>query len=223
MNCRYRRMSGFTLIELLIAMLLASLLALLTYSGLHLGVQSWSISERRLQQLEEHYLTQNLLRRLLESPLQRILRDEEGVLQMAFAGTEQELLFVGSLGPVDPSTALSWIQLSQRRVSEQHPETWQLLLRYLPFDERTTIEWQLLNEQLADTGREELLLDNLEQPLRFDYLEQFRDREAAWQPQWQAREMLPALIRVSSADQAEPVIYLSAAPRELAYGIKVLD
>lgn len=218
-----RGLAGFTLIELLIAMLLASLLAVLTYTGLQLGLQGWAVSERRLSELEDRYLGQTLLRRLLESPLQRLLRDEEGTLQMGFYGTEQDLVFVASLPQIEHSADLYWVQLAQVELEDQEPPTWQLVLRYLPFDRYLSVDWPLLQEQLADSGREEVLRDGLAGPLRFAYYGELPGAAAAWHMQWQAQEHLPSLVKVDVSEESDDAIRLSVAPREMAYGVKQLE
>lgn len=215
--------AGFTLIELLIAMLLASLLALLTYTGLQLGLQGWTVSERRLNELEERYLGQTLLRRLLESPLQRLLRDEEGALQMGFYGTEEDLVFVASLPQIERSADLYWVQLAQVELDEQDPPTWQLVLRYLPFDSYLSVDWPRLEEQLAESGHQEVLRDGLAGPLRFTYYGELPGAEAAWHLQWQAQERLPSLVKVDASEESDGAIRLSVAPREMAYGVKQLE
>lgn len=219
---RQARARGFTLLELLIAMVLASLLAVLTYAGLQLGLRSWEVSDRRLQALESQYLTQALLRRLLESPLQRALRDPEGVLQMGYWGQPDGVIFIARLPQIDRSQQLYWVQLAQPEVEGSlNPRTWQLVFRYLPFDAFGSVDWQLLSEQLRTAGRQEVLIDELAEPLQFEYLEQLSGREANWQPEWQQHEQLPALSRISSKEERD--LQLTVGPRELAYGIKTVE
>jgi len=219
---RQARACGFTLLELLIAMVLASLLAILTYAGLQLGLRGWEVSDRRLQALESQYLTQALLRRLLESPLQRALRDPDGVLQMGYWGQPDGVIFIARLPQIDRSPQLYWVQLAQPEVEGgPNPRSWQLVFRYLPFDAFGSVDWQLLSEQLRTAGRQEILIGELAEPLQFEYLEQLSGREANWQPEWHQQEQLPALSRISS--QQEGHLQLTVGPRELAYGIKVVE
>lgn len=219
---RLARACGFTLLELLIAMVLASLLAVLTFAGLQLGLRSWEVSDRRLQALEGQYLTQALLRRLLESPLQKALRDPEGVLQMGYWGQPDGVIFVARLPQIDRSQQLYWVQLTQPQVEDsQNPRTWQLVFRYLPFDAYGSVDWTLLSEQLGTTGQQEILIGELAEPLQFEYLEQDSGREAIWQPEWQQHEQLPALMRIRSKQESD--LQLTVGPRELAYGIKTVE
>lgn len=219
---RQARAGGFTLLELLIAMVLASLLAILTYTGLQLGLHSWEASDRRQQESESQYLTQALLRRLLESILQVVLRDSEGVLQMAYRGQSDGVIFVARLPQIDSSQQQYWVQLAQAEVTDDSGQpTWQLVLRYLPFDSYETLEWPLLSERVSALGRQQIVIDHLAEPLQFEYLEQRSGGEAIWQPEWQQQEQLPALLRISSKQDGG--LHLTVGPRELAYGIKTVD
>jgi len=218
----YARRRAFTLLELLIAMVLASLLAVLTYAGLQLGLRSWEVSERRQQALESRYLTQALLRRLLESPQQVLVRDLEGELQMAYRGQPDGVIFIARLPQVDNSPQRYWLQLTQSQVEEgPPPRSWQLLLRYLPYDGYGNVDWQLLGASLDLDAQQEILLDDLTEPLQFAYLEQRAGREPDWQPLWQQHEQLPALLRISSPREDE--LQLIVGPRELAYAIKTVE
>lgn len=219
---RRARVRGFTLLELLIAIVLASLLAVLTYSGLQLGLRSWEVSDRRQQALESHYLTQTLLRRVLESPLQVVLRDEEGVLQMGYWGQPDGVIFIARIPQIDSSQQRYWVQLTQPEVADgQAQSTWQLVLRYLPFDSFESLDWPLLSERISMLGQQEIVIDELAEPLQFEYLEQLTGREPVWQTEWQQHEQLPALLRISSRQESD--LHLTVGPRELAYGIKTVE
>lgn len=218
----YAHRRAFTLLELLIAMVLASLLAVLTYAGLQLGLRSWEVSERRQQALESRYLTQALLRRLLESPQQVLVRDLEGELQMAYRGQPDGVIFIARLPQIDNSPQRYWLQLTQSQVEEgPPPRSWQLLLRYLPYDGYGNVDWQLLGASLDLDAQQEILLDDLVEPLQFAYLEQRSWRGPDWQPQWQQHEQLPALLRISSPREGK--LQLIVGPRELAYAIKTVE
>lgn len=213
---------GFTLLELLIAIVLASLLAVLTYSGLQLGLRSWEVSDRRQQTLESHYLSQALLRRVLESPLQVVLRDEDGVLQMGYWGQPDSVIFIARIPQIDSSQQRYWVQLTQLETADgQGESTWQLVLRYLPFDSFESLDWPLLSERINLLGQQQIVLDELAEPLQFEYLEQLTGREPIWQTEWQQQEQLPALLRISAKQESD--LHLTVGPRELAYGIKLVE
>jgi len=215
------RSAGFTLLELLLAIGLSLLLSLLAYGGLQLGIRSWEAVDRQLQQGEQRYLSQRLLRRLLESPQLQRVRGVDGQLQLAFQGRADGLIFCALLPGQGELGERYWLQLVQQP-SELGPGVtqWQLLLRYLPFQENALLDWPLLEESLSLDGKSELLLEGLEQPLRFAYLERPRDGEARWLDEWlEQAEMPPLLSLHSDAAAAAPGLALTVAPRENRHAI----
>ena len=211
---------GFTLVELLVAMMLASLVAMLAYGGLHVALRSWNSVELRQQEMERSYLTQSLLRRLLESPQNVSVRDDEGVLQMAFYGDEQQVMFVAFLPALDDSEQLYWVQLLQDRQITAKGLTWQLELRYMPFVEMEELNWSLLMEALASDGESKVLVEGLPRAWRFAYLERRSDGELDWHNQWQQQESMPVLLRLTPPPRGKSgVAELLVAPRDMAYAI----
>ncbi|MGQ7960124.1 prepilin-type N-terminal cleavage/methylation domain-containing protein [Pseudomonas sp. SP16.1] len=211
---------GFTLVELLVALTLASLVAMLAYGGLHVALRSWSGTELRQQEMERSYLTQSLLRRLLESPQDFSVRDDEGVQQVAFFGDEQQVVFVAHLPALDDSKQLYWVQLLQDKQITPKGLAWQLELRYMPFVEMEELNWSLLIEALASEGGRKLLVEGLPRAWRFAYLERRDDGEPDWQSQWQQQPGLPVLLRLTPPRRSESgLAELLVAPRDMAYAI----
>lgn len=211
---------GFTLVELLVALTLAGLVAMLAYGGLHVALRSWNSAELRQQEMERSYLTQSLLRRLLESPQNVSLRDDEDVQQVAFFGDEQQVIFVAYLPALDDSEQLYWVQLRQDRQITAKGLAWQLELRYLPFVEMEEFNWSLLIDALASDGGRKVLVEGLPRAWRFAYLERRDDGELDWQSQWQQQAGLPVLLRLTPPRwRKSEVAELLVAPRDMAYAI----
>lgn len=211
---------GFTLIELLVALTLATLVTMLAYGALHVALRSWNAAELRQQNMELRYLTQALLRRLLESPLPAGVRDDEGVQQAAFFGEEQGLIFTARLPALDDSEQLYWVQLVQDKQLTDQGLTWQLELRYMPFEEETKVNWAVLAQTLASEGERQLLVAGQPRAWRFAYLERRAEGELAWHTEWRQRPSLPLLLRLSPPRrQHGSSPELLVAPRELAYAI----
>lgn len=211
---------GFTLVELLVALTLAGLVAMLAYGGLHVALRSWNSAELRQQEMERSYLTQSLLRRLLESPQNVSLRDDEDVQQVAFFGDEQQVIFVAYLPALDDSEQLYWVQLRQDRQITAKGLAWQLELRYLPFVEMEEFNWSLLIDALASDGGRKVLVEGLPRAWRFAYLERRDDGELDWQSQWQQQAGLPVLLRLTPPRRRKSeVAELLVAPRDMAYAI----
>ena len=210
---------GFTLIELLVALTLATLVTMLAYGALHVALRSWSAAELRQQNMELRYMTQALLRRLLESPLPAGVRDDEGVQQAAFFGEEQGLIFTAHLPALDDSEQLYWVQLLQDKQLTEQGLSWQLLLRYMPFEEAAKVNWAVLAQTLASEGEQQVLAAGQPSAWRFGYLERLAEGELAWQTEWQQRPGLPLLLRLSPSRRQPGSTELLVAPRELAYAI----
>jgi general secretion pathway protein J len=212
--------SGFTLVELLVALTLASLVAMLAYGGLHIALRSWHAAELRQQQMELRYLTQSLLRRLLESPQAVSLRDDQGLQQMAFYGDEQQLIFTARLPALDDSEQLYWVQLSQEKQLTEQGLSWQLQMRYMPYLESEALNWSLLSDTLGSTGESEVLVAAMPQAWRFGYLERDPNGALDWQSQWQRQPTLPVLLRLTPPPrQRRDAAELLVVPRSMAYAI----
>jgi general secretion pathway protein J len=215
-----RRLRGFTLIELLVAMMLAGLLAMLAYGGLHVALRSWSSAELRQQEMERSYLTQSLLRRLLESPQEFSLNDDEGVRQVAFFGDEEQVIFVAYLPALDNDEQLYWVHLVQDKQITAKGLAWQLELRYMPFVEMEEHNWSLLIDALASDGGRKVLVEGLPRAWKFAYLERRDDGELDWQSQWQQQAGLPVLLRLTPPRRRKSgVAELLVSPRDMAYAI----
>ena len=215
-----KRAAGFTLIELLIAMSLATLVSLLAYGGLQVAMGAWKATDQRQREMEGNYLAQSLLRRLLESPEEISVRDEEDVQQVAFLGDDEGVIFVAHLSSLDDSEQLYWVQLLQDKVFSPEGQRWQLLMRYMPMVEMRSMDWTLLVDSLEREGEEKLLLDDQPRALRFAYLEQVTEGGVEWQPQWRQRRDLPSLIRVTPAKRKQGALAeLVVAPRNMAYAV----
>ena len=199
------RLRGFTLLELLLAIGLSLLLSLLAYGGLHLAIQSWDGVDRQLQKSERHYLTQRLLRRLLESPQEQHLRDVDGLLQLAFRGQAESLIFCAELPGLGQPGERYWLQLVQEQAEPLgEAQHWQLVLRYRPWRDNAVLDWPLLEESLSLDGDREVLLEDLPAPLRFSYLERRRDGDPQWREDWLEQAQMPVLLRIAGEDQRQP-------------------
>lgn len=211
---------GFTLVELLVALTLTGLVTMLAYGGLHVALRSWEAAEQRQQEMELRYLTQSLLRRLLESPQSISVRDDDGVQQVAFSGDEEQVIFVAYLPALDNSEQLYWVQLVQDKQLTAKGPAWQLELRYMPFVEMEELNWFLLADTLASLGERELLIDGLPKAWNFGYLERRRDGELDWHTQWRQQPGLPVLLRLTAPRRKKSeAADLLVAPRDMAYVI----
>ncbi len=93
---RRPKVQGFTLVELLIAFALISLIALLLFSGLRLGMRAWEGVDALIARDAEQRITRNLIQRLLlqARPI-RLTWEAKSVL--LFSGDAEHLEFVAPL------------------------------------------------------------------------------------------------------------------------------
>jgi general secretion pathway protein J len=211
---------GFTLVELLVALTLAMLVTMLAYGGLHVALRSWDAAELRQQDMEQRYLTQTLLRRLLESPVSIEVQDEEDKQQMAFFGEEQGLIFVAHLPVLGDSEQLYWVQLVQDKQLTGKGLAWQLELRYMPYEEVEHVNWALLTKALASDGERQVLVEGQPSAWSFGYLERLPEGELDWQSKWQQQPGLPVLLRLTAPKgRGASAPQLLVAPKDMAYAI----
>src|SRR3990167_11368025 len=147
--------------------------------------------------MERSYLTQSLLRRLLESPQNVSVLDDEGMQQLAFFGDEEQVIFVAYLPALDNSEQLYWVHLVQDKQITAKGLAWQLELRYMPFVEMEELNWTFLADTLASDGGRKVLVDGLPRAWRFAYLERRADGELDWHNQWQQQESMQVLLRLT--------------------------
>lgn len=187
---------GFTLLEMLVAMLLLGLLAGLIFGGLQVASRSWEKVSRQAEQADEAMLVQSFLRQLVERVRPVLLRDPDLVIQVAFRGQDNQLLFVAPLPHQDEKLAWFSLGLEQNAAGGSR-----LVLRSLPFQlqAKNQIDWDdlalQLQQQVATPGSE--LLGLAITSLQIDYLPR-EDEEGMpqWQPDWLLQEQLPELIRL---------------------------
>ena len=87
--------TGFTLLELLIAMTLMSVVLIMLYSGLRLGIRSWDRGEQQAQSANETRLVQDFIRRQLRQSMTLFRHDQsEGQTVLLFTGEPDNVTVV---------------------------------------------------------------------------------------------------------------------------------
>ncbi len=89
--------TGFTLLELLIAMALMSLVLVMLYGGLRLGMRSWDAGEQRAESVNEVRLIEDFIRRQLRQSMTVYREDPEQGQAVVFEGQADSLTFVAPL------------------------------------------------------------------------------------------------------------------------------
>ncbi|MBV1787978.1 prepilin-type N-terminal cleavage/methylation domain-containing protein [Marinobacterium sp. D7] len=234
---RYRQ-KAFTLMEMLIALLLTGLVMTLIFTSLRLTAKGWDAAERRQTQIAEQYQVQQLLRRLIGQARNERVRDVDSILQSAFRGDSDQLIFVAPARADSQDASLLWYRL--RLEPGEDDESAALVLETRAFRSEEIVDWSLLFEEEPEVGLEEPLpaprqsyrLMALSEPeLRFRYMHARPGELAELSESWIESNELPMrvdLMLTSDAEQSDtPVLLpawqeLSFSLKEYAYAVRVL-
>lgn len=199
-----RRRGGFTLIELLIALLLTTLIFGLLFGALRIAARGAETTERRQQQSGEQYQLQQLLRRLIGQARSERVRDGDGVLQVAFRGEREQLIFVAPRYAGNGGQGLLWYRLYLSPATAQRGTA--LVLQTRIYDGSGSVEWQtLFDPEVTQNGQGEDLPPPVEHLLRltgearlsFSYSQQEQGRELESSDEWLEQNQLPLLVELS--------------------------
>lgn len=200
-----RRSGGFTLIEVIVAMLIASMIVTVVFSGLGIAFDAWAATTRRIDALDTNRTAWRALRRQLESALPMSTVVEEGLTRtprIGFEGGTDSVLFVThSTFSMGPSAPARWVEWS--------PEEGGLRIR----------EYDVIgpdNRPAPDPAWEEILpLGTSAVDLRFEY---WGPENAAnsgnvsgeWLSTWDPRDRnnLPRAVRISTTGDADPGFWM---------------
>lgn len=205
-----KRARGFTLIELLIATVIVSVMVVLAFNGLRLGMASWEKVSARAEESERMRVVLGLLRRQLEQA-REVRASEPGAGGVEFAGSGDALRFVAPMPGRLGLGGLYRLTLETRGFGARRD----LVLRY---ELHQGAEWERLSDALAG----EVLLHEGIGGLDIEYFGSERARDSArWRDRWEDAQRLPALIRLrvrmpqgAGADWPELVV----APRMASAG-----
>jgi len=187
---------GFTLLELLIALFLTSLLTVLVYGGLNVGISSWDKVINRNEQTSDAFLTQRFLRRLLGKADSGFVTDAVDDKESAgLLGLEHELLFIAALPRFENLSNPVWAYISLVR-DEQ--DVGRLQLATLVYDPDQSVEWEVLLESFRNgLGVNQYVLTNAAiDEIKFQYLEIDGFGESLWVSEWRLMREMPVAIKI---------------------------
>lgn len=142
---------GFTLVELMVALLLTAMVMALLFGGLRVTSRSWEAADSSQQQISEQYQLQQLLRRLISQAQQLRIRDSQNVLQEAFHGESDQLIFVAPRYIGSSDDTLLWYRLFLSPATADRPQA--LMVETRPFQEKEPVDWaRLFDEQSGETS-----------------------------------------------------------------------
>lgn len=205
-----RRIRGFTLIELLIATVIVSVMVVLAFNGLRLGIASWDAVSERAESSERMRVVLDLLRRQLEQA-REVRASEPGERAIEFAGTRDALRFVAPMPGRLGLGGLYRLTLEARGYGARRD----LVLSY---ELQQGDDWARLSDDLAG----EVILHENVRGIEVAYFGSESGRGSPrWRDRWEDAQRLPALIRVrvqTSQEARETWPELVVAPRAGAAG-----
>ncbi len=170
---------GFTLLEVLLAMSLLSIMMVLLFASLRTSARSWNLGEQKIAQVNEKVVTYGFLKRYL-SNARPLWRHNDGQRVFMFQGQNQSVKFVSNMPLSSAYKGLQQFEL----FLDNHNDSQRLMVAVKPFsfqeNSETEAQPQILVAQIAS--------------LKLQYYDV--DAED-WAEQWQDKETLPALVKVS--------------------------
>jgi len=214
--------AGFTLLELLISLLLTSLLTVLVYGGLQVGMSSWEKVIDRNEVMSDAFLTQRFLRRLIEDADSELV---EAIghfnSSVVFFGLENELIFQATLPRYEEAGEPLWVYLGIAG-NEDSPR---LQLATAVYEADQPVDWELL----LDTFRNEeqssqyVLATAVIDQIEFQYMEIDEQGYSNWQPEWRFLNEMPVAVQIRFISEDKLVKgwpELVVAMQEHAYEIR---
>lgn len=188
-SCTRAHQGGFTLLELLVAITLLSMLSVMMYGGLQFGARVWERRSEDGGKQSDVLTVQDVLRREVSQAVTLFYRDRRQQTAVAFAGSEQELIFGG---PVPEALGaggrhLIKLHLDQGDSGENLVLAWQAFVSEAP------------DLDFGESAETEVLLDGVA-GLQISYFGRpNQNAPARWSRQWQSKTELPQLVKIEVA------------------------
>ncbi len=176
MLCKQR---GFTLLEVLLAMSLLSIMMVLLFASLSTSARSWNLGEQKIAQVNEKAVTYGFLKRYLGNARPLWGRDD-GQRVFMFQGQRQAVKFVSDM-PL--SSAYKGLQQFELYL-DKYNGSQRLMVSVNPFS---------FQENSETEAQPQILLVQITS-FKMHY---FDAEVQEWAQQWQDKETLPALVKVS--------------------------
>lgn len=175
---------GFTLLEVLVALVLISFLLVMLYGSLYAGARNWRVGEVRARENDDKRLVLSFIRQVTGEtmPMFRVDRQDARVM---FRGDNSSLQFVSRLPAHHAGSGIYFLKLE-----EEHDE---LLLRYTPLIGNKN----MFEENIFVEAEHIRLIGDIE-TFDLDFFGRYTpEAEPAWHDEWESRNLLPELIRLS--------------------------
>jgi general secretion pathway protein J len=180
-----RASQGFTLIEVLVALTLLGLMSIFLFGSFRFGVRAWEAGSKRIDELADVEVVQNLLRNELSEATPLVAQRPPSQAESTLAGSSSGLRFVAPL-PAHRGIGgyyLFWLSASDSSGHGDLMLRWRVYRPDMVLEEAESDETTLLLHQVTDA--------------RFDYFGRVHDQaEPSWHESWNGQDGLPALIRL---------------------------
>lgn len=175
--------AGFTLVELLVTLALFSLLAVLLFNNVRLGLQAWQHGSAHAEDFEHGLASQDLLRRLIGNIYPMLVPDSGTEPRLDFDGTQEAISFLGSAPIVIGGGGRFRFKVF---VDRQRDRT-DLVVSSAP---------ELADPQDASMATKTAMLSDIDRA-EFAYLDAAAAQTGVqWRDSWARRGALPSLVRV---------------------------
>ncbi|WP_432695487.1 PulJ/GspJ family protein [Marinobacterium sp. YM272] len=204
MNRKYA--GGFTLVELMIALVLTGMIMMLLFGSLRVSSRGWDAAEQRQQQVSEQYQLQQFLRRLIGQARGERVRDIDSVIQVAFRGESDQLMFVAPRFSQSSEGGLLWYRIFLSEATDERPQA--LMLQTRTYAEQEGVDWFSLfdtdrvtllegEEEEIQPPEEHLLRITGDARLSFQYSFFGNDGSEEESDQWLQEARLPTLVELT--------------------------
>lgn len=219
---------GITLIELIISLSLIGMLTVILYGGLRLGARSWDSIEIYSERTENLRLARGFIQRALRQAVAAYGQVEEQQV-LLFTGNEEQLEFVAPLSGFLGMGGLYLLRFATIRMGREHSlivERWLMHPDIFSGKLEGVPEWKPLEPPRsvkvpydAEWGiyGTSLLLPMIGE-YKFSYFGPTKDNpEAEWQEEWEERQEMPILIKISlGADTGWPDLIVAMTGDKVA-------
>ncbi|WP_282610530.1 prepilin-type N-terminal cleavage/methylation domain-containing protein [Pelagibius sp. Alg239-R121] len=184
---------GFTLLELLVAITLLSMLSVMMYGGLHFGTRVWERRSESGGRQSNVFTVQDVLRREISQAVTLHYRDQRQKTAVAFAGTEEGLIFGGPAPEALGEGGRHLMGLRMERAgAKEH-----LVLAWQPFVSEPR------DLRFGENAETEVLLEDVT-GLKISYFGRRDERTpGTWTQQWLNKSELPLLVKIEVAFAAD--------------------
>ncbi len=182
--------AGFTLLELMVSLLLLGLIVTLGQGGVRLGARTWETVGSRAETMGQSQMVRAFLIRELAQAAPLLAPQPDGSSRLAYEGDSRSLIFIA---PLASHFGLGGLQRMRLAIVEDFsaPDRGKrLVLTRRPYyaDDDFTAE--------SDLDEEHVLLTAITDA-GFAYREDPAGGIAGWSGEWQGRDTLPLMIRLT--------------------------